>query len=148
MPHPYATAEGQTRAADLATGLAKDVLARHAAEVDQKARFPEESVKALAEKGLFGLCVSEKLAEKGDGWSTNPQKSWVTAARRADYYVSSAQRPGAASPLESTCYLLKRDASGVRAGPAFDGLGLRGNDSTPVTLEDVRVAKADLLTGQ
>jgi alkylation response protein AidB-like acyl-CoA dehydrogenase len=60
--------------------------------------------------------------------------------------VSSAQAPGATSALESTIYLARNGTRGVKLGPAFDGLGLRGNESAPVTIEGLAVAKGDLLT--
>ena len=82
------------------------------------------------------------------GFRTSAEKSWVTSASRATSYVSSAQKPGAASPLESTVYLVRRDAPGVKTAGKFDGLGLRGNDSAPVTLKDVTVAEGDLLSAQ
>src|SRR5438874_2003041 len=67
MPHPYRPDENLR---SLAARLAKEVLAPHAAEVDQQARFPKESVAALAENGLFGprpprdfAAVAEELAQ-------------------------------------------------------------------------------------
>ncbi len=87
-----------------------------------------------------------RLEENGDGYETSAAKSWVTAANHADSYVSSAQKPGAASPLESTIYFVRRKAAGVRITSGFDGLGLRGNDSAPVSLEHLRVRKGDLIS--
>jgi alkylation response protein AidB-like acyl-CoA dehydrogenase len=104
---------------------------------------------AFSEKGSrsqFWAPVSKLAAKDGAGWVTNAMKSWVTAAEEADSYVSSAQKPGAASPLESVVYLVDKKASGVRMGPSFEGLGLRGNDSRPVTLEGVAVAPEDLIS--
>ncbi|HVY61096.1 MAG TPA: acyl-CoA dehydrogenase family protein, partial [Planctomycetota bacterium] len=80
------------------------------------------------------------------GFATSAKKSWVTAAQHAQSYVSSAQAPDAKSPLESTCYLVRREQPGVRVAGRFDGLGLRGNDSAPVELEGAQVARGDLLT--
>jgi alkylation response protein AidB-like acyl-CoA dehydrogenase len=103
---------------------------------------------AFSEKGSrsqFWAPVS-KLAENGQGFVTNAKKSWVTSAGAADSYVSSGLRPGAASPLESTLYLVKRSAAGVRVAGPFQGLGLRGNDSSPVDFANVAIATGDLLT--
>lgn len=77
---------------------------------------------------------------------TNAKKSWVTSASEASSYVSSAQMPGAESPLQSTLYLVRKGAAGSRVDGRFDGLGLRGNDSAPVTLEGLAVEIGDLLT--
>ncbi len=103
---------------------------------------------ALSEKGSrshFWAPIS-KLSEDGAGFKTSAHKSWSTSSSNADSYVSSAQKPGAASPLESTCYYLERKAAGVRASGKFDGLGLRGNDSGPIEIENASVAKNDLIS--
>jgi alkylation response protein AidB-like acyl-CoA dehydrogenase len=229
MPHIYALDDRSAQLANQAAKLATEVLARHAADVDAKGRFPSESMAALAKDGFYGLCVPSalgglgqgprafvgvveelaracgstamvyvmhvcaqqaiatsptlegkdailrdiakgqhlttlalsekgsrsqfwapvsKLTPQGDGWTTSAQKSWVTSAREADSYVSTAQKPGAASPLESTTYLVRTKANPgqVRVSGNFEGVGLRGNDSAPVTLESYKVAKADLVS--
>ena len=108
------------------------------------------STLSLSEKGSrsqFWAPVS-KMAAKDDGFVTSAAKSWVTSANFADSYVSSAQAPGAQSPLESTIYLARTEGSEVRPESAFDGLGLRGNDSSPVTLQDLPLSRQDLISEQ
>jgi alkylation response protein AidB-like acyl-CoA dehydrogenase len=108
------------------------------------------STLALSEKGSrsqFWAPVS-KLVVKGDDFETSAAKSWVTSANFADSYVSSAQAPGAQSALESTLYLARTEKPQVRPQAAFDGLGLRGNDSAAVSLEGLRVSRGDLITEQ
>jgi alkylation response protein AidB-like acyl-CoA dehydrogenase len=104
---------------------------------------------ALSERGSrshFWAPVS-KLAPAGDStFTTTAYKSWVTAADYADSYVSSAQRPGAASALDSTVYLARKGVQGLRVAGAFDGMGLRGNDSAPVVLEDLHLTRGDLIS--
>ena len=227
MAHAYGIDGEAAALAARASSLAREVLGPHAADVDASARFPRESLDALAAQGFFGLCVPASAGGAGQGprafaavveelaqgcastamvyvmhvsaqqaiassavlaardevlraiaagkhlttlafsetgsrsqfWApvsrfaerdgqlvTSAQKSWVTAAGHAHSYVSSAQKPGAASALESTVYLVRRDAKGVRVAGRFDGLGLRGNDSAPVALEDVVVDKRDLIS--
>jgi alkylation response protein AidB-like acyl-CoA dehydrogenase len=70
----------------------------------------------------------------------------VTSAHHADSYVSSAQKPGALSPLESTLYLINRTNPGVKVQGFFEGLGLRGNDSAPAMIEHATIAQDELLT--
>jgi alkylation response protein AidB-like acyl-CoA dehydrogenase len=66
------------------------------------------------------------------------RKSWVTSARHADSYVWSS-KPTAGNEL-STLWLVPRTTAGLRVADAgFDGLGLRGNDSSPVTAEDAKL---------
>jgi alkylation response protein AidB-like acyl-CoA dehydrogenase len=87
-----------------------------------------------------------KLEANGQGYQTRALKSWVTAAHHADSYVASAQAPSAQSPLESTLYWLSRAQAGVQPMGRFNGLGLRGNDSAPVTFEGLAVSNDHLLT--
>jgi alkylation response protein AidB-like acyl-CoA dehydrogenase len=92
---------------------------------------------ALSEKGSrsqFWAPVS-KLTATGSGFTTSAQKTWVTSARRANSYVSTAQKPNAGSPLESTLYFVRMPNQAVRVTEPFEGLGLRGNDSAPVEIE-------------
>ena len=223
----YQLDEDGRRLVGQAVLLARQVARPIAADVDEAARFPEESLAALARRGFLGLAIPaelggqgqpprvfaavvEELAQacastamiyvmhvsaaqaivtsqtlagrdallreiaagrhlttlafseagsrsqfwapvsqlqaNGEGFVTTARKSWVTAASRADSYVSSAQQESAAAPLESTLYLVRRTAAGVVIDGGFNGLGLRGNDSAPVTFENVRVPRGDLLT--
>ncbi len=230
MPtNPYALDGQAEKALALAHEIARDVAAGQAGKVDAEGRFPEETIAALAGRGLLGLCIptdhgglglgppafaaiaeelatacassamvfvmhvsaqqaiaasttladrsrllreiaagrhlttlafSEKgsrsqfwapvsqLQPSGNGFLASAHKSWVTSASRADSYVASSARPGAASPLESTLYLVRRRDPGVRIPARWDGLGLRGNDSAPVIFEGVSVAAGDLVTAQ
>src|SRR5437879_3084177 len=106
------------------------------------------STLALSERGSrshFWAPVS-KLAPKGEDYTTSAFKSWVTSAEHADSYVSSAQRPGAGSALESTVYLARRGTNGLRVAGTFNGLGLRGNDSAPILIENLTVGKGQLIS--
>lgn len=103
---------------------------------------------ALSERGSrsqFWAPIS-KLVKHDAGYVTNAFKSWSTSAHNVRSFVSSAQMPGASSPAESTLYLLPRERSGVRVTADFDGLGLRGNDSAPVSIENARIEPGELLT--
>ena len=70
-------------------------------------------------------------------------KSWVTSAGQADGYVWSS-RPLAAEGA-STLWLVPADAEGLSVGPPFDGLGLRGNHSSPMKAEGVTVGTDGML---
>lgn len=105
---------------------------------------------AFSERGSrsqFWAPVS-RLEASGAHFVTDAEKSWVTAAHEAQSYVSSAQQPGAKSPLESTLYLVRTGQRGLQVVRGFDGLGLRGNDSAPAVLRRVEVRTGDLLTAQ
>lgn len=71
------------------------------------------------------------------GVRLDARKSWVTSAAEADVYVWSS-RPVAAEGV-MTLWLVPSDAPGLCVGGQFDGLGLRGNGSVPVSAEGVVV---------
>jgi alkylation response protein AidB-like acyl-CoA dehydrogenase len=66
-------------------------------------------------------------------------KSFVTSAGHADGYVVSTLASGAATPLESTIYLVLGRDAGLSVGGAWRGLGMRGNSSAAMALHDVTV---------
>ena len=112
------------------------------------ARGKKLATLALSERGSrsqFWAPMSQLARHEGK-LTTSAEKSWVTAADHAAVFVASARMPGASSPLESTLYLVRRGAEGVRVAAEFDGLGLRGNNSAPVTLSGVGVDEKDLVT--
>src|SRR6185436_16262074 len=86
------------------------------------------------------------MAEVNGHFETVADKSWVTSADHAHSYVASGLRPGAATPLESTLYLVRRGSKGVKTAGRFEGLGLRGNDSAPVSFDGLEIAKDDLIS--
>ena len=71
------------------------------------------------------------------------RKSWVTSAGQADSYVWSSRPLAAPGPM--TLWLVPADAGGLSQGGSFDGLGLRGNASTPVDGVGVLVPEAAML---
>ena len=83
-------------------------------------------------------------AKKGpDGVVLNSKKSWVTSAIEADSYVWST------SPMEkegaSSLWFVGSKNQGITQPGTFDGLGLRGNASSPLIGENVKVSENDLL---
>ncbi|HEV3004074.1 MAG TPA: acyl-CoA dehydrogenase family protein [Pirellulales bacterium] len=206
--------------------VAADVLGRHAGDVDRQARWPAESVEALAQSGLLGLTiegalggagegpgmfagVTRELAEQcastamifvmhvcgaqtiaaaegfaqretvmrqaaagkrlctlafsergsrshfwqpvsqatveGDVYRLTADKSWVTSAGHADSYIVSTRSVGREEPLATTIYHVERETPGLSVGAPFDGMGLRGNASSPMCLTDVALRDADRL---
>jgi alkylation response protein AidB-like acyl-CoA dehydrogenase len=212
-----------------AEAVARDVLAKHAADVDKQARWPAESIDALKSGGFLGLTVPAshggagegprtfatvlaKLAEgcastamiylmhvsgtsvvlaanafgrrdqvlkdiaagkhlstlafsekgsrshfwapvsqasaNGDGYKVTADKSFVTSAGQADGYIVSTQAVGATEPTASTLYFVPKGAKGMTVAGPWTGLGLRGNSSAPMKLDNVSVSAADRVSGE
>ena len=215
MVHAYGLSPSAEENVAAASRISNEVLSQHATEVDTQGRFPTEGMKALADAGFYGLCITKEAGGKGEGmrafagvveelaatcastamiyvmhvsaaqaiassrilgerdsilkeiaagkhlttlafsesgsrsqfwipiskleerdghYVTSASKSWVTSAGHANSYVSTAQKPNASSPLESTVYLVRSKADGVRVTSAFNGLGLRGNERAHGTI--------------
>ncbi len=100
---------------------------------------------AFSEKGSrshFWAPVSSATAD-GDEVVLEAEKSWATSAHHADSYVWSSRPLAAEGPM--TLWYVPSDTAGLSIPATFDGLGLRGNDSCPVTADGVRIPAANLL---
>jgi alkylation response protein AidB-like acyl-CoA dehydrogenase len=109
------------------------------------ARGEHVTTLAFSEQGSrshFWAPVSTATPTEG-GVRLDAQKSWVTSAGQADSYVWSS-RPLAAEG-QSTVWLVPAGTAGLTIPSAFDGLGLRGNSSSPVTAEGVVVPGENML---
>jgi alkylation response protein AidB-like acyl-CoA dehydrogenase len=71
------------------------------------------------------------------------QKSWVTSAGQADSYVWSS-RPLTAEG-QSTIWLVPVETAGLTIPFQFDGMGLRGNHSSPIKAEGVIIPAENML---
>lgn len=91
----------------------------------------------LGSRSQFWAPVGTAVADGGSVKLT-ARKSWVTSARTADSYVWSS-KPVAGGEA-SSLWLVPRGTTGLRIADApFDGIGLRGNDSSPITAEDAKL---------
>jgi isovaleryl-CoA dehydrogenase len=81
----------------------------------------------------------------GDAVRLDARKSWVTSAGEADSYVWSSRPLDADGPM--TLWLVDSAATGLSVPDRFDGLGLRGNASSPITADGVVVAVDAMLGG-
>lgn len=81
---------------------------------------------------------------QGDNVRLDAKKSWCTSAHHADSYVWSSQPTDADGEL-STLWLVPRRTDGLSGPAAFNGLGLRGNDSTPIVADGVIIPSGNRL---
>jgi alkylation response protein AidB-like acyl-CoA dehydrogenase len=96
----------------------------------------------LGSRSHFWAPLSTATASNGH-IQLDAQKSWATSAGQADSYVWSS-RPLAVEGA-STIWLVPGNANGLRISTPFNGLGLRGNASSPVIAEGVAVPHAAML---
>lgn len=104
---------------------------------------------SLSEPGTGShFYIPECRASEGPGGSLvlRGTKSFVTNGGHADSYVVSVAGVEAdALPGQFSCVVVSADAAGLRWGPRWVGLGMRGNSSRTLELEGVKVPRPDLL---
>ncbi|HEX2118110.1 MAG TPA: acyl-CoA dehydrogenase family protein, partial [Acidimicrobiales bacterium] len=93
-------------------------------------------------RSMFWAPMSTATAVDG-GVRLDAEKSWVTSSGQADGYVWSSRPLSAEGP--STLWLVPAGAPGLKVGAPFDGLGLRGNASSPMTASGVEVPATGVL---
>ncbi len=157
-PEQYATALGKVAEACGSTAMvylmhlsAANVLAAatplgHDDVLAKLASGEQLGTLAFSEGGSrshFWAPVS-RLRPSSDGWLLEADKSWVTSANHADVWVASVLGADATGPTDSELYLVSANDAGVSVVGAFDGLGLRGNDSAPAHVA-VNVSEGDRL---
>lgn len=155
--------QGIRAAAEVVERLAEDcgstamVMCMHYAGATVIEKFGSDAVRReiAAGKHLSTLAFSEEgsrsqfwaptgtAKREAKGIKLDAKKSWVTSANHATAYVWSS-KPLAGSEASSV-WLVPRTTPGLSVDRPFDGLGLRGNDSSPVTAQGVTVPEANLL---
>jgi alkylation response protein AidB-like acyl-CoA dehydrogenase len=87
-PDFYLTDE-QRMIRDLARKVAREKIAPHAADVDERERYPDEAMRALAEAGLFGIWVPEEYGGSAMGCLAlslvSEEIAWACAASATQY---------------------------------------------------------------
>ena len=132
-----ARADGSTAMVVLMHYAATSALEAHGPrEVRQAiARGEHLSTLAFSERGSrshFWAPVSS-ATEVADGVRLDAAKSWVTSAGEADSYVWSSRPVAVEGPM--TLWLVGSDTPGVQVAGEFDGFGLRGNASRPMSAD-------------
>ena len=92
--------------------------------------------------GSDAAALRTSARREGDGWVLNGRKMFVTNLRYAPVVIVVA-RVGEIDPQRTsagiTAFLVPTDAPGVTIGKAERKMGLLASDTSPLTLEDVRV---------
>jgi alkylation response protein AidB-like acyl-CoA dehydrogenase len=89
-----------------------------------------------------------RARRNGKGVTLHAEKSFVTSAGEADGYVVSTQWADAESPMQSMLYLVVKGDAGVQAREPWNGIGMRGNASSPMTFEGVKVDGSRALSAE
>ncbi|WP_433133152.1 acyl-CoA dehydrogenase family protein [Micromonospora sp. CA-240977] len=134
------------------------VLMHYAATAVIEAHGPREVRAAIATGGHLATLAFSEYGSRSHFWSPtgtasttgdgtvrlDARKSWVTSAGEANSYVwSSLPVSRDAGPM--TLWLVPADSTGLTVTGDFDGLGLRGNGSRPMTADGLRVPSTAMM---
>ena len=101
---------------------------------------------ALSEhgSGAHFYLPETRLRAAGDSFVVDGSKQFVTSGGHADSYVVSTVAAGGEAG-DFSCLIVDRDRPGMHWQDGWAGLGMRGNASRPLRLEQVRVPVENLL---
>jgi isovaleryl-CoA dehydrogenase len=132
------------------------VLMHYAAVAVLEAHAPREVRQAIASGRHLSTLAFSEAGSRSHFWAPmgtatgvdgnvhlDAHKSWVTSAAHADSYVWSSRPMAADGPM--TMWLVPARTLGLSQPAGFDGLGLRGNGSTPVQASDVTLPGTAML---
>jgi alkylation response protein AidB-like acyl-CoA dehydrogenase len=107
---------------------------------------------SLSEAGTgssFYLPQTTMKAISNDEFCINGSKTFVTNGQHADSYVVSVVSNTPEEPLGLfSCAVVPKDCEGIEWGAEWSGMGMRGNSSRTMGLQDVRIPKVNLLGKQ
>lgn len=89
--------------------------------------------------------LKTRFRQVGDDFVLSGQKSWITNANYASFYVVFATRDPSLRHKGIAAFIVDRESPGLKVGKKEDKLGQRASDTAQVFLEDVVVPKANLL---
>jgi len=111
--------------------------------VREEGRVASLAFSEPATGGHFWYCVSQAERD-GENYLLSAEKSFVTSAGQADWYIVQTRSPEATGPEDMSYFIVSGDQDGVKSGP-WDALGLRGNSSGPMSFRDVKIPRSALL---
>jgi isovaleryl-CoA dehydrogenase len=133
------------------------VMMHYAAVSVIEAHGPEDVRKEIAQGRHLSTLAFSESGSRSHFWAPlstatrvnshvrlDAHKSWVTSAGQADSYVWSS-KPITASGAPMTLWLVPANAGGLTQTGSFDGLGLRGNGSTPMSADNLELTDAAML---
>ena len=111
--------------------------------IAQGRTFPTVGISQLTTSRRKGPKAVVATKTENGGYRLDGAMPWVTAAGRAELYVTGAVTPEGLQLLA----IVRRERPGVRVETAFPLAALGASDTAEVTLESVEIAETDLLAG-
>ncbi|MBS1869293.1 MAG: acyl-CoA dehydrogenase family protein [Actinobacteria bacterium] len=96
-----------------------------------------------AEAGSDPAAMRTRAVQDGDEWVINGEKTWISNAGVADFYVVFASTDR--ERRRTTAFLVERDRPGLTIGKLEHKLGIKGSPTGSPVLTDVRVPAENVI---
>jgi len=97
-----------------------------------------------SEAGSNAAALASRYELEGDSYLLNGEKTFISGASYADYFVVFAANDSGESK-KTSAFLVAADSVGITVGEAEKKLGLRTSDTAGVVFKDVRVSAGNLI---
>jgi alkylation response protein AidB-like acyl-CoA dehydrogenase len=81
----------------------------------------------------------------GDHWVLNGSKNWITNSTAAEVYMVYATKDESLKHKGICCFIVEKGTPGFSIGKHEETMGVRASGTCPLTFDNVRVPKANLL---
>ena len=123
------------------------------ASIEQKKKYLTRLAKdtvgsyALSEagSGSDAFALQTRAVDKGDHYSLNGRKLWITNAAEAGLYLVFANVNPEAGYKGITCFIVERNFPGFQVGKKEDKLGIRASSTCELIMDDCRVPKENVM---
>jgi alkylation response protein AidB-like acyl-CoA dehydrogenase len=95
--------------------------------------------------GSDALSITTRWEPAGDGFVLNGQKTFITNAPIADFFIVIARKPGSKGLEGGTTFILERGLPGLSTGEPMKKMGCMASPTGEVVLEDVKVGREQVL---
>jgi len=95
--------------------------------------------------GSDALSIKSSSVRDGDYFILNGQKTFITNAPDAQFFIVLTREPGSKKLEGGTAFILERGMKGLSTGAKFDKMGGRCSPTGEIFMEDLRVHKNQVL---
>ncbi|KAJ0405315.1 hypothetical protein P43SY_001074 [Pythium insidiosum] len=139
---------------DLQNTVVNNVFLLHGSEEQKEKYLPRLSTDmigsfCLSEAGsgsdAFALKTRAEVSSDGSYYTLNGQKMWISNAEYAGVFLVFANVDPSKGYKGITCFIVDRDTEGLEVGKPEDKLGIRASSTCPVSLNNVKVKKENIM---
>ncbi|KAG1680844.1 Short/branched chain specific acyl-CoA dehydrogenase, mitochondrial [Nymphon striatum] len=137
---------------DIQNTLINPTIANYGSEEQKQKYLPRLSTDMVgsfclseAESGTDAFSLTTQAIKKGDHYTINGSKLWISNAEYADIFLVFANAIPSEGYKGITCFLIERNTPGLTIGKPEDKLGLRASSTCQVNFDNVQVPETNVV---